>query len=175
MLCIVAIFFIFISITALLKTILFFLFDIQRSLWSQCLPACLLIASSLSRDHPLSSCRPQASPFCTWRLPQTWRWEKLTGLSIALSYLAHSHFWFNFYHLFSSLLSKKGDCIDTGHLCTLKCKNKRCSSPVTENSPRELCFRYHSQIYLWSRMHLEFLLLHRSSLQLCLNTVQLHF
>lgn len=34
------------------------------------------------------------------------------------------HFKFNFCHLFHSLLSKKGDCIDTGHLCIWRRKKK---------------------------------------------------
>lgn len=44
--------------------------------------------------------------------------ERNEQISPALSCIALSHFRLNFCHL----LSKKGDCTDTGHLCTLRCK-----------------------------------------------------
>lgn len=84
------------------------------------------------------------------------------------------HFKFNFCHLFHFLLSKKGDCIDTGHLCIWR-RKKKLSSAVIDNSPRELYFRYQSQVWFWAGRRLEFLLLHTGLLQFWLLTLQLHF
>lgn len=117
--CTPALFFFFsISITVILKIILLFLYDISRSFGSQCLPACPFIASSPSTGHTLPSCRPQASINILHTEVIADLEVREMNSSLSRTFL-HStfHFKFNFCHLFHSLLSKKGDCIDTGHLC----------------------------------------------------------
>lgn len=96
--------------------------------------------------------------------------------SLSLPHFLTWHFRIsNLNSIICSLLSEQGDCIDTGHLYTGRCKNEKCSAATVENSSRELCFRYYSKICLLIRILLEFLLPHRSSLQFCLSTLQLHF